>query len=247
MTVLSIPSPADRSQAEMAVPGCTTLYRLAGASILIQVAIVIIQLIVFMIAPPPLEGTALHWFILFQKSPIIGLIDFEILMVLYTILCIPIAQALYSLLKQVNPSWTAIYLVLSILGVICFIAARPAIEMLQLSRAYAGAETDVQRTIFLAAGEAKLATFHGTAFYINYTLGSLTGLIISIVMLQTNIFSKGTAYIRIASSVCDWGLFLPGIGIFVAILSVLFLVVWNIMIARRLFQWAHTSRTNINI
>jgi hypothetical protein len=241
MTILSISSTTDRSQAQTVALSWASLYKLAGASALFQVAIVVIQLIVFMIAPPPLEGTALEWFNLFQENPIVGLIDFEFLMVLYVILCIPIALALFIVLRPINPSWTTIYLVLSILGVMFFIAARPAFEMLYLSRAYAAAQTDVQRSMLLAAGEAQVAAFHGTAFYINYILGSLTGLIISLVMLQTNMFSRATAYVRIASSICDFGLFLPVFGMFISILSVLFLAIWNIMIARRLFQLAHTS------
>ena len=241
MTALSISSSTDRSQAAAAASSWAGLYKLAGVSALLQVAIVIIQLVVFMSAPPPLEGTALEWFKLFQENPLIGLIDFEFLMVIYVILCIPIALALYTILRPVNPSWTAVYLTLTLLGVMCFIAARPAFEMLYLSQAYAAAQNDAQRAMVLAAGEAKVAAFHGTAFYINYILGSLTGLIISLVMLQSSIFSRKTAYVRIASSICDFGLFLPVVGMFVSILSVLFLAIWNIMIARRLSQLGKTA------
>lgn len=241
MTALSISSSTDRSQAAAALSGWAGLYKLAGVSALLQVAIVINQLVIFMSAPPPLEGTALEWFKLFQENPIIGLIDFEFLMVIYVILCIPIALALYTILRPVNPSWTAVYLTLTLLGVMCFIAARPAFEMLYLSQAYAAAQNDAQRAMLLAAGEAKVAAFHGTAFYINYILGSLTGLIISLVMLQSTLFSKKISYVRIASSVCDFGLFLPVVGMFISILSVLYLAIWNIMIARRLFQLGQTS------
>ena len=241
MTAETTTFPINPSRAESVSSGWSSLYKLGGLSSLLLVVIVIIQLIVFSFAPPPLDGTAIDWFILFQKNPIIGLIHFEFLMIIYVILCIPIALALYALLSRVNPSWTAIYLILSLLGVMCFIAARPAFEMLQLSNGYAAAKTDAERAIFLAAGEAKVATFHGTAFYINYILGSLTGLMISIVMLKTTLFSKATAYIRIASSVCDFGLFVPTIGMFIAIFSMLFLVIWNIMIARRLFQLVNAA------
>lgn len=240
MTALSISSSTDRSQAAAAASSWAGLYKLAGVSALLQVAIVVIQLVVFISAPPPLEGTALEWFKLFQENPLIGLIDFEFLMVIYVILCIPIALALYSLLKPENPSWTAVYLALTLLGVMCFIAARPAFEMLYLSQAYTAAQTDAQRAMLLAAGEAKVVAFHGTAFYINYILGCLTGLIISLVMLQSTLFSKKTSYVRIASSFCDFGLFLPVVGLFISILSVLFLAIWNIMIARRLFQLGQT-------
>jgi len=241
MTAETTTFPINQSRAENVSSEWSSLYKMGGISSLLLVAIVIIQLIVFTIAPPPLDGTAIDWFILFQKNPIIGLIHFEFLMIIYVILCIPIALALYTLLRRINPSWTAIYLILSLLGVICFIAARPAFEMLHLSHEYAAAETEMQKAAFLAAGEAKVATFHGTAFYINYILGSLTGLIISWVMLKTTLFSKATAYVRIASSICDFGLFVPTIGMFIAIFSMLFLVIWNIMIARRLFQLANAS------
>jgi uncharacterized membrane protein YdbT with pleckstrin-like domain len=128
----------------------------------------------------------------------------------------------------------------------CFIAARPAFEMLYLSNGYTAAGTDTERAMFLAAGEAKLSTFHGTAFHISYILGSISGLIISLVMLRTNIFSKATAYVRIASSVFDFGLYVPVIGVYIAVFSVLFLSVWSIMIARRLFQFAkETSKEDV--
>jgi hypothetical protein len=241
MTAKTTTFPINQSRAENVSSGWSSLYKLGGISSLLLVLIVIIQIIVFSIAPPPLEGTAMDWFILFQKNPIIGLIHFEFLMIIYVILCIPITLSLYTLLYRISPSWTAIYLILSLLGVMCFIAARPAFEILHLSNGYAAAETELQKAAFLAAGEAKVATFHGTAFYINYILGSLTGLIISWVMLKTTLFSKATAYVRIASSICDFGLFVPTIGMFIAIFSMLFLVIWNIMIARRLFQLANAS------
>src|SRR5215208_8531402 len=155
MTAETTTFPMNQSRIENVSSGWSSLYKLGGISSLLLVAIVIIQLMVFTIAPPPLDGTAMDWFILFQKSPIIGLIHFEFLMIIYVILCIPIALALYTLLRRVNPSWTTMYLILSLLGVMCFIAARPAFEMLHLSHRYAAAETELQKAAFLAAGEAK--------------------------------------------------------------------------------------------
>ena len=98
--------------------------------------------------------------------------------------------------------------------------------------------------MFLAAGEAKLATFHGTSFHVSYVLGSISGLIMSLVMLKSNLFTKTTAYVRIASSVFDFGLYLPVIGLYVSMFSVFFLFAWNIMIARRLFQLGKVSSTD---
>ena len=219
------------------------LFKLGGVSALMMVGIIIAQMIVFMSVPPPYEGDASAWFELFQNNKIIGLINFELLMIVYVFLSIPIMLSLYVLLRRVSPSFTAIYVVLSLFGIMSFIVARPAFEMLSLSNGYAAATTDAERAIYLSAGETLLAIFHGTAFQVSYVLGSLSGLIISLVMLKADIFSKTTAYLRIASSVFDFGLYVPVVGMYISIFSVLFLLAWDVLIARRLFQ---LGRVNLN-
>jgi hypothetical protein len=218
------------------------LFNLGGVASLIMPGIILIQIVIFMIAPPNYGGTALDWFMLFQNSKLIGLIDFELLMVIYTIVSAPVALALYAALRRAHPSFTAVYLALSLIGVSAFITARPVFEMLYLSDAYAAASSEAQKASFLAAGQSLVAAFHGTAFYVSYILGSLTGLIISFVMLKSQLFSRATAYMRMASSVCDFGLFIPVIGIYISIFSVVFLIVWHILISRRLFQLGQGKR-----
>jgi hypothetical protein len=215
-----------------------SLYRLGELALWAMVGIIIVQFIVFMVAPPPYEGSARDWFRLFQENNLIGLINFEVLMVVYVVLSILPMLALYVLHRPVSPSLTIVYVALSLVGVMSFIVARPAFEMLSVSNGYAAATTDMQRAAFLSAGETMLATFHGMAFQVSYALGSLTGLIISFVMLKTNIFGKTTAYLRIASSICDFGLYIPVIGLYISLFSVFFLLAWNILVARRFFQLA---------
>lgn len=217
------------------------LYRLAGAASISMVAIILAQLAVFIIAPPPLEGTVMDWFALFQKNPMIGLLDFELLMVVYVILSIPLTLALYTALRRTDEALTLLYLILGLVGTISFIAARPAFEMLSLSNQYTVAATDAQRAACLAAGEAMIAIFHGTAFQVSYILGSITGLMVSVIMLKGRVFGRATAYIRILSSIFDFGIFIPTIGIFISIFSVLFLLIWNILVARRFFQLGQAS------
>ncbi len=222
-------------------PRWEVLYRFGGIAALTMVAIIIVQLIIFMTAPPPLEGTAIDWFRLFQENRLIGLIDFELLMVIYTLLSIPLTLALYFALRQTDRAFMALFVLLGLIGVICFIVARPAFEMLYLSNRFAAAATEAQKALILAAGEAKLATFHGTAFQISYVLGSINGLIVSLIMLRSRVFSKATAYVRIGSSVFDFGLYVPVIGMYLSIFSVFFLFAWNIMVALRLFKLARSG------
>jgi hypothetical protein len=114
--------------------------------------------------------------------------------------------------------------------------ARPALEMLLLSGEYTVATSDAQRAALLAAGEGMVATFHGTAFQVSYILGAVTGFVLSAVMLKSAVFSKTAAYLRLASSVLDFGIFIPVVGLFISLFSVVFLLVFNILIGRRLLQ-----------
>lgn len=215
------------------------LYKLGGLAAYAMAGITIAQFIAFIIVPPPYEGSVLEWFTFFQKSKLAGLVGFELLMVVYVLLSLVTTLALFILLRRVNPTYTVLYLAFSLVGVICFVQARPVFEMLSLSNDFAAATTDAQKAIHLSAGEILLADFHGTSFHVSYVLGSLSGLLISLVMLKTNAFSKTTAYLRIASSVFDFGLYVPVIGLFISLFSVLFLLAWSILVARRLLQLSH--------
>jgi hypothetical protein len=158
------------------------------------------------------------------------------LFVVNAVLGIATTLALYIALRRVNESFMAIALAFGVIGTIAIILARPAIDMLCLSDQYATATTVTQRSLFLAAGETMIAIRHGTAFHVSYNLANINLLIFSAVMLQSRIFSKTTAYLGILAGVIGFGLYVPTIGIFLSVLSVLFFAIWNILIARRLFQ-----------
>jgi len=213
-----------------------TFYKLGGVIAFVLAAITLTQFVAFMVAPPPLNGTALDWFTFFEKNRLFGLLGFELLMVVYVLLSSLLALSLFFALRKVNQSFMAIFLTLSFIGAVSFIAARPVFEMLSLSNQYAAATTDAQRAALLAAGEGMIAAFHGTSFHISYVLGSISGLILSHVMLKSDIFTKKTAYLRIASSIFDFGIYVPAIGIFISIFSVFFLLAFNILVGRRLLQ-----------
>lgn len=221
--------------------GWKSLYKIGSICSWLMVVIILGQFVVFMAAPPPLEGTAIDWFALFQQNKFMGLLAFELLMVVYTILSVPLALALFAALGKTDQSLTVTYLALTVVGVVSFIVARPAFEMLFLSEQYAAAATDAQRSMFLAAGETLVAMFHGTAFQVSYFLGSIGGLLISFTMLKGNLFSRPTAYLRIASSLLDFGLFIPTIGLFVSLFSVVCLLIWNILVARKLWMLGKAS------
>ncbi len=203
---------------------------------MISAVIIPVSIIAFFIWPL-FPGPAIDMFTLIQKDRLAGLMSLDFLYLAANFFAIPIFLALYVTLKRSSQSFSAIALALGFIGLVSLIPARPISEMFSLSDQYAAATTDAQRTQILAAGEAILALFHGTAFQTHYILGSASFLISSVVMLRSNIFGKATAYVGIITNVLVFGLFVPVIGTFLSLLSVFpFLTIWFILIARRLFQ-----------
>lgn len=211
------------------------LYRIGGAAALFGAVLIPIQFFIFVLWGQP--ETAIGWFELFQDSKLGGLLAFELLFVVNAVLGIATTLALYVALRRVSESLMAIALGLGLLEAVAFIVARPALEMLYLSNQYAAATTDAQRAALLAAGEAMLAVFHGTAFHVGINLFSVYYLIVALVMLQGSTFGRVTAYAGIATAILNWGLYVPGgIGLFFFSLSILPLAIWNLLVARKLLK-----------
>jgi hypothetical protein len=55
-------------------------------------------------------------------------------------------------------------------------------------------------------------------------------------MLRSQIFGRVTACADILAAILNWGLYVPGIGILLSLLSLVPLVIWNVLIASRLFR-----------
>jgi hypothetical protein len=238
-------SPASRQRNDVSVTETTEsrwnwLYKVGGAAALISAIFIPIQVIVFLTWPPPLEGTISDWFALFQQNKLAGLIDLDLLLVGDNILLIPILLALYVVLRRANESVMALATALGLVALVLFIASNPAFQMLSLSEQYAAATGDSQRSALLAAGQVMIATWQGTAFQTAYVLGSVSGIAIGVVMLRSG-FGKVTGTMGILANAVGLGLYVPTIGVFIAVFSVVFLEVWYILVARRLFQPGRTS------
>ncbi len=237
-TVLSPPASyqrVDESRAEATDSAWKPLYRAGMAAALTIVVFIPIQIIVYALRPPP--STVSGWFTLFESNKLLGLLDMDLLLIIDQVLTCLILLALYIALRRASQSLMAIALTSGLMGIAAYLASSTAFNMLSLSDQYAAATTDAQRTVLLGAGQATLATWQGTAFDVGYVLGGVALLIISVVMLQTTLFSKVTAFVGILVSVM---MLLPPtagtIGLFFALGSLLPLEIWLILVARRLFQ-----------
>lgn len=198
-----------------------------------------LQIIVYIISPPP--GTVLGFFTLFHDNMLLGLLSMDLLIVIEQILAIPMYLSLFAALRRYGEANMVLATTLSFIGIAAYFASNTAFNMLSLSSQYWAATTDAQRTVLQSAGEAMLAIYNGTAFLIYYNIGGLAIILISIVMLKSKVFGKAAAYAGILSGVIGYGLYVPKIGIFISIFSIVFLFVWYILIARGLLRLARAG------
>jgi len=135
----------------------------------------------------------------------------------------------------------AIALTLALVGIATYFASNTAFEMLSLSSQYTAATTEAQRSLFEASGQAMLAIYTGTAFKVSYVLLTVAPLIMSVAMLRSNIVGKVTASVGIVANVLGLGFFVPTIGVFLSLISVVGLLIWYTLFAQRLFMLAQRA------
>jgi len=66
-------------------------------------------------------------------------------------------------------------------------------------------------------------------------------LLIGWVMLRSQIFSKSAGYVGIVAGVLGIGMYVPKIGVFISILSVVGMQIWYVMIATRLLRLSNRA------
>ncbi len=232
------------STSEAVDPTYTGLFRVGGVAALVVAFLTVIEVIVFTLYPQP--NTVSGWFELFQGSPIIGLLDFWGLEVPIYAMYILVFLAIYAVLKRVDQGSMAIALTLALLGIAIFFATTNPFSMLSLSRQFAAATTDANRSALLAAGEALLANTNQRiigGFNIGFLLVSVAGLIVSSVMRRDNSFRGLTAYVGILAfgfSLADYLRQALTSSAIIALLLILpgalLIVVWFSLVGRRLLQ-----------
>ncbi|HEX9093455.1 MAG TPA: hypothetical protein VF902_05680 [Coriobacteriia bacterium] len=231
------------------------LYRTGGVACLVMVAAILIGAITYMASPPP-TGDAAEWFALFDRSGLLGMMDMDLVMLVGYLALIPVVAALYALLHRRSESVMALAAVSAVVAIATHFASSRVFEMLALSRQYAVAATEAQRTALLAAGQSMLTTylgsfggpavlggwnFQGTAFNVSYVLWSVVGVAISVVILHGDEFGRAVGWIGIVSFAAALGLFLPMVGVALSLVSVVLQLAWFALVARGLFRAARLS------
>jgi len=238
-------------------PSWKNLYRVGAAAALIAALVfrrnIGAEITLFTGQAPP--NTVVGWFTLLHDNSLLGLSFLNVFDIVDYALVGLMFLALYVELRRTNKSFMFIATALGLAGIVVYFISNTTFSMLSLSNQYASATTDAQRSMLLVAGQAVLANgnpgaiYQGTGVYTSFFFLAVADLIISAVMLRSNIFSKVTAYVGILASAFDLAYcitlaFLPAIDVFLLSASGLLLMIWHILIGRRLYQLGR-SRQNM--
>lgn len=185
--------------------------------------------------------TVVEWFTLIQDNKLLGLFLLDFFDVINYAFVSLVLLALYYSLKHTNECWSTIAVIFGFFGVIVCFASNQAFTMLNLSDQYTATTTIEQQSSLLAAGEAVLAINRGSGVYLSLFFVTLAGLIMALVMLQSDIFNKRTAYLGILAHGILMSFFIalifaPALIALPPAISAVFLLIYYILIGRRLLQ-----------
>ncbi|MBN1123302.1 MAG: DUF4386 family protein [Anaerolineae bacterium] len=132
------------------------------------------------------------WFAVFERNWLLGLRDLGLLDIIVMSLNIPIFFALFGAHRQNNHTSAAFAVVLTFIGTAVFLSNNVAFPMLALSREYAAATTEAQRTLIAAAGQSLLAVGEHSSpgTFMGYLFNNTAAILIGVVMLRGGIFRK---------------------------------------------------------
>ncbi len=219
-----------------------TLYRIGGVGALGVVVLIPIQAAVYMLWPPP--TTVPDYFNIFQSNVLLGMLDLDLLLIIDQLLIIAVLLGLYEALRRTDESVMLIGTAAGLLGAMLFIESREAtFSTLSLSQQYAAANSEPERAVLVAAGQTLLTVYNGTSFTLGYFLSGLAMLLVSTVMLRGTLFSRATGIAGVVAGVtglvpANMGM----VGFVLSFISLLPLVVWLMLVGRRLVQLASGER-----
>ncbi|MCL4562155.1 MAG: DUF4386 family protein [Chloroflexi bacterium] len=245
-------------QMEMANTGTTdttwkTLYKVGGAAALGTVLVGLAEIgITFLPGGNIAYNTVFDWFTLFHNNWFMGLRNLGLLNILFYALDIPIFFALYGAHRKTGQTFAALAMIVSFIGVAVFYATNRAFAILDISNQYAMATTPAQISILAAAGQAMLSVgqSHTPGTFIAFFLVESASLLISVVMLRDRLFSRTNAYVGLSGftfmlifEVC--ASFVPalqGVVMILAMVGGILSLVWEILVALKLFHLAQNTR-----
>lgn len=108
------------------------IYKIATISAITIVTLIPIQIIIFVINPPPTE--VIDYFKLFKNNSFLGLLSLDLLLIVDYILMIPIFLALYIVLRRISESFITLVTIVGFIAIVTYFSSNTAFNMLYLSQ-----------------------------------------------------------------------------------------------------------------
>jgi len=222
------------------------IYKLGGISALVFVPYSLVTIIVFMFLSQMPE-TALEAFNALQENRFLGLLRMDALTLIIVPLYYVIYLCIFNGIKKTNHGFASLGTLLAFAGITLFLATPTAFSLVPLSEKYAAASEPAQRAQFLA-GEALMAAdmWHSSGAMLGGFLMLIAALIVSIIMLKSENFSRATAIVGVVTYGFDLAnklvsIFDPQIGILFMMVSGPLYLVWFPLLARDFFRLAQKN------
>jgi hypothetical protein len=197
-------------------------------------------------APVIESGSISEWFDLLHTHPLLGFIQLSFGDVVNIVLVGLLFLALFVALKRENRSMMTLALFLSVIAVSVNISSNQAFALNSLSNLFASVTTEAQKSSLLIAGQAILAihnnaTFSGSGINPSFLFITIAGLMISVVMMQNNVFGRITACFGLIANITGLAyyavlIFTPRAVFIPLSISAPFLLVWYILAGIRLLK-----------
>jgi hypothetical protein len=178
--------------------GWAPLYRVTAWALAAMVVIIVVQIAIYVAWPPP--TTAAGFLELLVADPVLGLLSLDLLYLVQNLILAVLYVALFARLRADAPTLSTLGLVSGLLGVAAYIPSNPAFELLDLATVHASAGAE-GRAAALAAAEALVAGYTGTAFLVYYVLSGIALLLFAVAILRTAHFSRASGWWGLAAGV----------------------------------------------
>jgi hypothetical protein len=219
------------------------LFAAAATGALLTALFIPLQVVVFIAWPPPASHSLAAWFELFTDSPLLGLVSLDLLMMVEQVLLIPVVLAIWILVHRASESAALLGAALWLSGGLLILASNTGFEMLSLARGYA-ASAPAEQGAYLGAAQGMLASYWdmGTSFVFGYLLASTGGILAGVAMVRARLFGRAAGWVVVVANAIGLGIFMPGVGVVLALASVLMLWGWFLRIGWGFLRLARGDR-----
>jgi len=230
--------------------GWKTLYTIGSIGAMLVIPVGLLDVLLSFVpsggTPQPGRGSAAEWYEIYRNTPFMALRGQGLLNMITLLSGMPVFATLYGAHRFRVRGLALLSMVLFFTGAAAYMVGNPALPLHSLSMRYATAPGETERLVIAAAGESLLAA--GEDFspgsFPAFFLINLSGLLMSVTLLNDNRFSKSTGNTGLIGFTCliihlTWVTFVsdPGASsLALAVVGGLLSLLWYVMLSMKLFR-----------